>query len=269
MVNANGEFIKVYLFLLRHAEDDNPALTLSMIADCLNNTEKDILRALRYWESEGLLRSEYAADGKITSLELQSFACAWTPPASRNTRFSSGGIAPQTVRSTIQNVSDRNLPSQPQSDISLSAGLTDPVHSIHNKERLHTASRQTASASNASIQKAVAIDEFRAQKEIKSLLFIAEQYLGKTLTHTEMETITYFYDTLHMSADLIEYLIESCVENGHKSIHYIKKGRFFMGRRRNRDSLSGKRAVYALFQKLLHCTECVRYQRQRTCCLRT
>ena len=72
MVNANGEFIKVYLFLLRHAEDDNPALTLSMIADCLNNTEKDILRALRYWESEGLLRSEYAADGKITSLELQS-----------------------------------------------------------------------------------------------------------------------------------------------------------------------------------------------------
>ena len=259
MVNANGEFIKVYLFLLRHAEDDNPALTLSMIADCLNNTEKDILRALRYWESEGLLRSEYAADGKITSLELQSFACAWTPPASRNTDSPAGGIAPQTVRSTIQNVSDRNLPSQPQSDISLSAGLTDPVHSIHNKEGLHTASRQTASASNASIQKAVAIDEFRAQKEIKSLLFIAEQYLGKTLTHTEMETITYFYDTLHMSADLIEYLIESCVENGHKS----------MGRRRNRDSLSGKRAVYALFQKLLHCTECVRYQRQRTCCLRT
>ena len=124
MVNANGEFIKVYLFLLRHAEDDNPALTLSMIADCLNNTEKDILRALRYWESEGLLRSEYAADGKITSLELQSFACAWTPPASRNTDSPAGGIAPQTVRSTIQNVSDRNLPSQPQSDISLSAGLT-------------------------------------------------------------------------------------------------------------------------------------------------
>ena len=26
-----------------------------------------------------------------------------------------------------------------------------------------------------------------------------------------------------MSADLIEYLIESCVENGHKSMHYIQK----------------------------------------------
>ena len=38
-----------------------------------------------------------------------------------------------------------------------------------------------------------------------------------------MDAITYFYDHLGMSADLIEYLIESCVENGHKSIHYIQK----------------------------------------------
>lgn len=76
------------------------------------------------------------------------------------------------------------------------------------------------------VAKAVPIDAFRAQKEIKSLLFIAEQYLGKTLTHTEMETITYFYDTLHMSADLIEYLLETCVENGHKSMHYIQKVAF-------------------------------------------
>ena len=38
-----------------------------------------------------------------------------------------------------------------------------------------------------------------------------------------MEAITYFYDTLHLSADVIEFLLESCVENGHKSIHYIQK----------------------------------------------
>ena len=38
--------------------------------------------------------------------------------------------------------------------------------------------------------------------------------------------ITYFYDTLHMSADLIEYLLESCAESGHKSMHYIQKVAF-------------------------------------------
>ena len=67
------------------------------------------------------------------------------------------------------------------------------------------------------------IEQYRSRKEFKELLFVAEQYLGKTLSHSDVESITYFYETLHMSADLIEYLIEYCVENGHTSMHYIQK----------------------------------------------
>ena len=52
---------------------------------------------------------------------------------------------------------------------------------------------------------------------------MAEQYLGKTLSVTDIDSITYFYETLEMSVELIEYLIEYCVENGHKSMHYIQK----------------------------------------------
>ena len=82
----------------------------------------------------------------------------------------------------------------------------------------------TPKAVAASVSRPAAhADAAKAQKQLKSLLFIAEQYLGKTLTKTDMDAITYFYDHLGMSADLIEYLIESCVENGHKSIHYIQK----------------------------------------------
>ena len=89
--------------------------------------------------------------------------------------------------------------------------------------RSEAVSAPVESSIQTPVSNAVPLDTFRAQKEIKSLLFITEQYLGKTLTHTDVDTITYFYDTLHMSADLIEYLIESCVENGHKSMHYIQK----------------------------------------------
>ena len=70
------------------------------------------------------------------------------------------------------------------------------------------------------------IQQYRSRKErkeFKELLFVAEQYLGKTLSAVDIDTITYFFDTLHMSAELIEYLIEYCVENGHKSMHYIQK----------------------------------------------
>ena len=179
MADANGEFVKVYLFLLRHLDDPCSSITISTIADCLNNTENDILRAFRYWENAGLLCVERDADGKITGLELQKTARAGKP-----------------------------------------ASASPKEAEVQSKPAPKVSERPKAAA------KAVPIDTFRAQKEIKSLLFIAEQYLGKTLTHTEMETITYFYDTLHMSADLIEYLLETCVENGHKSMHYIQKVAF-------------------------------------------
>ena len=165
MVNANGEFVKVYLFLLRHLDDPCSSLTITTIADCLNNTENDVLRAFRYWESAGLLLLEKDSEGKITGLELQKTALT------------------QTSAKKAEKPAPEPAPAP----------------------------------------KAVPLDTFRAQKEIKSLLFIAEQYLGKTLTRTDVETITYFYDSLHMSADLIEYLLETCVENGHKSMHYIQK----------------------------------------------
>ncbi len=45
-------------------------LTISTIADCLNNTEKDILRAFRYWEGQGLLLLDMYDQGRITGLEL-------------------------------------------------------------------------------------------------------------------------------------------------------------------------------------------------------
>lgn len=163
MIDANGEFVKVYLFLLRHLDDPCSSLTISTIADCLNNTENDILRAFRYWEGQGLLLLDKDDQGRITGLELLKTASF-----------------------------------------------------VHGK-------KSAVSRQNSTTTKAVALDSFKAQKELKSLFFIAEQYLGKTLSHTDMEAITYFYDTLHLSADVIEFLLESCVENGHKSIHYIQK----------------------------------------------
>ncbi len=157
MIKANGEFVKVYLFLLRHQENPDFSLTPASIADSLNLTENDVLRALRYWESEGLLNLNADQEEPQPIIEQPTAIPVQTPP---------------------------------------------PV---------------------VSIPKTVPIDPLKAKKELKSLLFIAEQYLGKTLSRTDIDAITYFYESLGMTADLIEYLIESCVENGHKSIHYIQK----------------------------------------------
>ena len=43
MVSANGEFVKVYLLLLRYLNEPGSVLTVSMIADCLNRMTSFVL----------------------------------------------------------------------------------------------------------------------------------------------------------------------------------------------------------------------------------
>lgn len=163
MAKANGEYVKVYLLLLRHLNEPSGTLTISRIADLLDHTEKDVIRALNYWKNQGLLYYE-------------------SPSAS-----------------------------QQESPDRLSGGL--PAD----------ASEEPVAAQDALTADMPNIQQYRSRKEFRQLLFVAEQYLGKTLTVTDINTITYFYEDLHMSADLIEHLIEYCVENGHRSIHYIRQ----------------------------------------------
>ena len=49
---ANGEYVKVYLYVLRHQGED---ITIELIADALNHTESDVRRALSYWKKAGVL----------------------------------------------------------------------------------------------------------------------------------------------------------------------------------------------------------------------
>ncbi|MEG1575456.1 MAG: DNA replication protein DnaD, partial [Clostridium sp.] len=68
MAEANGEYIKVYLYLLRHSGE---AVTVVSIADALNHTEADVHRALSYWQKAGvlgLLPEQVEVLGKADSL---------------------------------------------------------------------------------------------------------------------------------------------------------------------------------------------------------
>ncbi len=105
MPQAGGEFVKVYLSLLRRAAGKE-GLTVSDLADFLNCTENDILRALKYWERAGLLRLEtegetltavrLLAPGKTEGRELEERAAAATAePAAGAAGLSGSGQLPE------------------------------------------------------------------------------------------------------------------------------------------------------------------------------
>lgn len=67
------------------------------------------------------------------------------------------------------------------------------------------------------------LDSFRADKKRAQLLFIVEQYIGKPLSVPEIETVYYISEKLHFSDDLIDYLVQYCVDRGKKDFRYIEK----------------------------------------------
>ncbi len=67
------------------------------------------------------------------------------------------------------------------------------------------------------------LKNFRNSEDVEQLLMVTEQYVGRQLTRNDMETILYFYDQLNFSADLIDYLVQHCVERGKKDFRYMEK----------------------------------------------
>lgn len=67
------------------------------------------------------------------------------------------------------------------------------------------------------------LKEFKARKETTELLFIAEAYLGKTLSANDLKTMLFICEELHFSFDLIDYLLQYCVERDKKDFRYIEK----------------------------------------------
>ena len=192
MTSANGEFVKIYLYLLRCMNSPDCSFSISKAADKFNHTEKDIQRALIYWEKMNLLKLEYTPDNSIAGIYF---------------------LESEETLSKDDSVPLKKAPlpgSMPKNAFSPArAGNAVPESSPHLTER-----------------KAYSADElksFREKEEIQDLMFVAESYLKKPLSSTDIQTLLFWYDGLGLSADLIVYLLEYCIAGGHASLHYMDK----------------------------------------------
>lgn len=218
MPRANGEFVKVYIYLLR-AVSSPSSFSLEHMADRLFCTERDIFRALKYWEGEKILSLTYTTDRQLSGITLlEPFADAghMESSASSENIFSTAGTSSSPVSAQM------------------AAGISQPVALTGSAPKnVSLSSSNSAVSGGTSSELSTSADyirsltpdhisELKQNEEVSQLLYIAEQYLAKTLTPIEMQKIFFFYDELHMSADLIEYLVEYCVSRGRKSMRYIE-----------------------------------------------
>ncbi len=70
MTEANDAQLKIYLYLLRMMRAGLPT-SLSDLADRFNLTEKDVTRALKFWEKRGLISMEYGNDKTLMGIHIE------------------------------------------------------------------------------------------------------------------------------------------------------------------------------------------------------
>lgn len=224
MPKANGEFVKVYLYLLRATGSGAGIATISEIADHFSNTEADIVRALNYWASEGILQVQTGADGQITGINLCSLAVTGMQAAQSNIQ---SGVVNNAAQNNLQsgvvnNATQNNL----QNGVADNAAQNISSADIRMQDSVVEKLKNQATDKPAPSQKEYTLDEikeFRKNPDISELFFIIETYLKHTLSSTDTNMVLYWLDELHFSTDLVEYLVEYCITKGHSSLRYMNK----------------------------------------------
>ena len=194
MKSANGEFVKIYLYLLRALSDESCDFSIAKMAEALGHTQLDIKRALTYWESQGLVSLRCDLGGEICDI------CMYDPrvaaPAVAAPAAASSLVTPVAASSAVSAAVSTRADVTPA--VAVPMGGT-PDYSTGDLESLGE------------------------NRDVQEILFIAQRYLGRTLSDSDVNHLLYWYDGLSMSVDLIEHLIAHCVDQGKKSFSYMNK----------------------------------------------
>ena len=185
MPTANGTFVKVYIYLLRCISDHMSEISVSFLAEKLDETEKDIERALKYWEKEQLLIIERDENRTITSiLFCQS-------PVQNNSLDNQG--LENTSKAATEETTVTNEPAEVNRTVFHKPNYSDSQ-----------------------------IAQLTDINEVKFMMNTLEQYLERLLKPTDVQLVLFLYESVGFSAELILYLFEYCVSKNKKNTSYIE-----------------------------------------------
>jgi len=183
MKDANDAQLKVYLYIFRMVQA-HTAFSVSDIADQFNHTEREVLRALKYWEKLKLMELSFDNSKNLTGIKLLM------------------PVVTSQSDATVQSAETIHMYTEPSQEPTPAFSEDKYAKPSYSPDQLRA---------------------FKESENIAQLLFVAQTYVGKPLTPSDMKTILYMSDVLEFSDDLIDYLIQYCVDKGKKDFRYMEK----------------------------------------------
>ena len=255
MPAANGSYVKVYLYIAKCLQAKESNFSISSLADQLENTEKDILRALMYWEKKGLMSlNRDKATGEILGLEmLIPFAERDFDTYENTAKESAASLGVDSDLSETGALNRRNSDlsetgalDRRNSDFSETGALDRRNSDFSETDAANTSSYESSGtdapsnvnsdvhrASNSAQEKNSSavkpiqvppeqIQELSANEDFVWVCNVVESYLERPMKPTEIQLITYLYGTLHFSRELILHLYDYCISMGKTACNYIQ-----------------------------------------------
>lgn len=198
MTDANGEFVKVYLYLVRLLSN-NSDITVAQIADHFNLTENDICRAIKYWISKDVLKLSYDGKGRLTGIIL-------LPLKEPDDILNIGENSLEHLLTKEQPEDTHSAPEPAMTNI-----VAMPLQ--------HPAELAVPSKPKFSEK---AVKALTGDEDWEDILYQVETLFGKTLSSRELNSLMYIYNDLEFDVNLFEYLIEYCTTLDKKSCNYME-----------------------------------------------
>ena len=210
MPGANGNYVKVYLCAYYGYFHRIRGLTMSKIARKLHMLESEVIEALKYWHQVGAVNFVYHQDTDQYSL---SFAPSTDDPfKDEEKKASKAG----------KDLKD--------SSVSISNPVSDPSMLKDREAETKTVSMPKQPA----MQKVIRVEHaptyspdelavYAKQPLCQDLFQFAANLLGAPLSSVNASTVLGFYDFYRLPMDVIKFMMEHAVKNGHRSLRYMEK----------------------------------------------
>lgn len=185
MPSANGEYVKVFLYLLRSFNDRSRSFNTAAVADVFESTEKDVIRALSYWERNGLISLTYN-NGDLREITILNSVNRNNPNPPKGTGIKKSNEAPSSPAVSNSPATDNEVSIKDKSSFT----ITD-------------------------------LQDFCDREDVADITLALEHYMERPLGASELQSLLWWHEELKFPIPLIEYLIEYCLSRGHKSFSYI------------------------------------------------
>ena len=238
MLKANGDYIKVYLFMLRNADR---LINPEIIADALELTIKDVERAIAYWCKSGALIEKAENIGKLgTGDDFEEILITKGMPSKEELeearRILTAAKEVYKRREMIEAgmeaeaLKKENIKAESQDEAeNTKENIQETVDSPKDTEAEAGHESETKpeevkeEASKLPDRSLVDLTKLKGDEDFQELVFCVQTYTEKIFTPTDTEKLAYLYDVVGMSKDLLEYIAEVSVQKGKKSINYIER----------------------------------------------